>query len=181
MEFNIESSKYPVVNVSWNDATKYCEWLSQKYNRTYVLPSLYDMYDVVSCFVPGVAFFRGFDKDFDFERLGGTMNEVSWNNSNSGYRIHPVGEKKPNQNHLYDMMGNCNQWCFEYVDKEGNIVKYKDVKKGEIYNHIGCGGSSFEEEAKNFHGTLKTWPEDCAGVNIGFRVKMMLSKGQSYK
>ncbi len=29
----------PVVNVSWNDAVKFCEWLSKEESQTYELPT----------------------------------------------------------------------------------------------------------------------------------------------
>lgn len=171
-------SRYPVVNVSWRDAMNYCKWLSQKYNRTYQLPSHFDMFDAYSCCVPGSLF--GGMRNEDFFHLGGSLNEIGWNNMNSNYKIHPIGTKKQNKNHLYDMVGNCNEWCFEYIDSNGNTIRPKDVKEGVKYNHSGCGGSAFEAP-QNFMNTVSYWAEDASGVNIGFRVIMYLQKGQSYK
>lgn len=34
-----DQDKYPVIHVSWNDATAYCKWLSEKTGQTYRLPS----------------------------------------------------------------------------------------------------------------------------------------------
>lgn len=34
-----QTDEHPVVGVSWNDASKFCEWLSQKENARYRLPS----------------------------------------------------------------------------------------------------------------------------------------------
>ncbi len=191
--------KYPVVNVSWRDATKYCEWLSKKYNRSYTLPSFFDMWEVATCSVPGSGHYRGITSINTPEiekRMGGKLDEISWNQSNSGYRIHPVGTKKPNQMHVYDMLGNCNQWCYEYVDADGELLERKffddgsyyvdkkgnKIKVGEYkygtYQHAACGGSAFEKHT-DFYGAA--WHEDACGVNIGFRVIMYLTKGQKYK
>src|SRR5439155_27239559 len=37
--FKEQTMKHPVVNVSWNDATAFCTWLSKKEGHTYRLPT----------------------------------------------------------------------------------------------------------------------------------------------
>ncbi len=54
----------------------------------------------------------------DQTRLG----EYAWYNSNSAGKIHPVGQKKPNEWGLYDMAGNVWEWCSASVSP-GRVLR----------------------------------------------------------
>ncbi|MCP4700060.1 MAG: SUMF1/EgtB/PvdO family nonheme iron enzyme, partial [Gammaproteobacteria bacterium] len=104
--------KRPVINVSWEDAVAYCEWLSAQTQEEYRL--LTEAEWEYACRAGSeTAYFFGDDE----KRFG----DYAWYSENSGGKTHPTGEKKPNAWGLYDMHGNAWEWvhdCYGYYPKE---------------------------------------------------------------
>ena len=97
----------PVVEVTWNDAVKFCKWLSWKEKQTYELPTEAQWEYACRAGTKTAYFFGDDDSDLD---------AYAWYGGNSGNRTHPVGKKKPNGWGLYDMSGNVWQWCADSYD-----------------------------------------------------------------
>jgi formylglycine-generating enzyme required for sulfatase activity len=158
----------PVINVSWEDAVAYCEWLSQETGLPYRLPREAEWEyacragsEAVYCF--------GDDKT--------QLGEYAWYEKNSGNKTHPVGEKKANAWGLHDMHGNVWEWCADRYDAEYYAVSPQGPDKGS--DRVLRGGGSFD------------YPHDCRAVDqfinppgdrdgdIGFRVALSLqAKGR---
>ncbi|MEQ8189965.1 MAG: formylglycine-generating enzyme family protein [Candidatus Eremiobacterota bacterium] len=93
----------PVVNVTWDEACAYCQWLSGKTGKTYRLPT---------------------EAEWEYACRAGTTTEYYWGTEmddefcwyfgNSEGKVHPVGQRKPNLFGLYDMMGNVWEWCSDW-------------------------------------------------------------------
>ncbi|WP_446008697.1 SUMF1/EgtB/PvdO family nonheme iron enzyme [Candidatus Electrothrix sp.] len=92
----------PVVDISWQDANNYCDWLSMVTGRPYRLPTEAEWEYACRAGSETVYFF-GNDAIF--------LGEYAWYAGNAGSRIHPVGRKKPNEWGFYDMYGNTWEWC----------------------------------------------------------------------
>ena len=91
-----------MVDVSWDDASAFCKWLSKKTGKTVVLPT--EAQWEYACRAGSKTRFSFGDKDSD-------LGDYAWYSDNSGGMTHPVGQKKPNAWGLYDMHGNAWQWC----------------------------------------------------------------------
>ena len=75
----------PVVYVSWNDAVKFCQWLSTKEKKTYELPTEAEW--EYACRADTTTAFSFPDpKD---------IGDYAWYSGNSGRHTHPVGKRSP--------------------------------------------------------------------------------------
>ena len=107
MVAGLETGRFPVESVSWNDANEFCRRLSElpaerAARRRYRLPTEAEW---------EYACRAGTTTRYNFGDNPAAFDDYGWYVKNSGSRPHPVGEKRPNAWGLYDMQGNLWQWC----------------------------------------------------------------------
>jgi formylglycine-generating enzyme required for sulfatase activity len=109
------NSKYPVENISWNDARLFCSKLREKTGKKYRLPSEAEW---------EYACRAGKITHYSFGNNAEELKKYAWFSGNSSNGTHPVGLKKPNPWGLYDMHGNVWEWCEDswHNDYEGAPV-----------------------------------------------------------
>jgi formylglycine-generating enzyme required for sulfatase activity/serine/threonine protein kinase len=116
-----QTDEHPVVNVSWNDAVRYANWLGRKDGRTYRLPTEAEW--EYACRAGTTSRFYFGDNDEDFARYGNVADarlrratgQDRGIRADDGYAYTaPVGQFQPNGFGLYDMSGNVWQWCTDW-------------------------------------------------------------------
>jgi formylglycine-generating enzyme required for sulfatase activity len=99
------TAESPVSQVTWNDATAFCDWLSRAEKVTYRLPTEAEW--EFACRAGTTTLFWCGDDPVQLaqaERCGGGGNPQS------------VGMMRPNPFGLFDMHGNVNEWCQDVFD-----------------------------------------------------------------
>jgi formylglycine-generating enzyme required for sulfatase activity len=111
---NATNDNKPVANVSWSSAQQFIQKLNAATGKNYRLPTEAEWEYAA----------RGGNngKDNNHKYSGSNdVNAVAWYTDNSGFSLHPVGKKAPNELGIYDMSGNiwewCNDWYGAYTDE----------------------------------------------------------------
>lgn len=150
------NDQHPMVNVSYNDAVAYCQWLSKALGVTYRLPTEAEWEYAAN----------GGTQSKGYTYAGGNdINQVAWYYKNANYQMQTVGQKKPNELGLFDMTGNAWEWCSDWY--VGTTIAGK-IAEGT--HHVLKGGSSmsFETNSTNIQRNYRATNRAiyCAGFRL---------------
>jgi formylglycine-generating enzyme required for sulfatase activity len=113
-----QTDDHPVVTVSWNDASAFCDWLSQKEGQKYRLPTEAE-WEYACRAGTRTRYYSGDDPE-SLVAMGNVADATAkatfpdWPTigGHDGYvYTAPVGQFRPNDFGLYDMHGNVWEWC----------------------------------------------------------------------
>ncbi len=162
-----EPADWPVVRVSWQDATDYCHWLTEKRRQRFRLPT---------------------EAEWEFACRAGTRTpfavggEIALTHANylydeAGRRIGcgkrtAVGSYPPNAFGLHDLHGNVCEWVADswHPDYRGAPGDGQAWIKADDERRVLRGGA-WDYLPRLLRSSWRDWrPADYAGDNVGFRL-----------
>lgn len=175
-----QSDSHPVVNVSWNDAMAFCEWLGRKAGRACRLPTEAE-WEYACRAGTTTSYFHGDDAegvakvanvpDAAFEKqfpeLKGSIK------ASDGYiYTSPAGAFLANPFGLFDMHGNVWEWCADWYDPEyyARSPRHDPVGPATGEERVYRGGGWFNC-ARGFRSSSRSAGlPDNRHLTLGFRV-----------
>jgi formylglycine-generating enzyme required for sulfatase activity len=167
--------RQPVINVDWNDARQYVQWLTKVTGKNYRLLS---------------------DAEYEYATRAGTTTAFPWgdeiklngmamancNGCGSQWdnrQPAPVGSFQPNKFGLYDMVGNVSEWVedcyhasYDGAPKNGTIVSDDcSVRSARVVR----GGSWYKQPPLIQSATRYGSSADTRSNSLGFRVARTLA------
>ncbi|MFH0797153.1 MAG: formylglycine-generating enzyme family protein [Candidatus Omnitrophota bacterium] len=144
---------YPVVQVSWPDATAYANYYGKR------LPTEAEWEKAARA---------GSSTKYCFGDAERDLEDYAWY---LGNQTHPVGTKKPNVFGLYDMTGNVWEWCSDWYEANYYQTSPADNPKGPVIRQSrvlrgGCWGLA----ADDCRSAFRSWGYPTLRLNnFGFR------------
>lgn len=173
-----EGSNYPVTNVNWYDALKWCNARSEMEKLTPVYRVRGEVYrsDELTPDVKPLAdgyrlpfaelwelAARGGVESKGYEYSGSNdIDAVAWYRENSGPSIHEVATKQANELGIFDMSGNVWEWCYDICDNDKNALRALR------------GGSWFNDTTSCLAAGRYGFNPTVTSNRIGFRVSYCL-------
>lgn len=159
--------QHPVISVKWGDAVAYCKWLSRKTGVNFRLPTEAEWEKACRA---------GSDGKWCFDDNELLLMDYAWYRKNSGFKTHPVGQKKPNAFGIYDMHGNVSEYCSDRYGENyyssSPSRNPKGPRRGRCWvNRGGC----WDRSAVLVRSAVRSVTiQGLSGNGTGFRIVMTL-------
>ncbi|MET9835981.1 SUMF1/EgtB/PvdO family nonheme iron enzyme [Streptomyces sp. NPDC006385] len=156
--------RLPVEGVSWWDAVRFCNALSQRKGFTAAYRQVGG--EDIEWDVSADGYRLPTEAEWEHACRAGTagprygsLDEIAWHRGNSAETIHEVGGRRPNLWGFHDMLGNVWEWCWDIYDAEV-YGTYRVLRGGGWFDeHWSCRASV----RRRSHPTFRV-------DDVGFRV-----------
>ena len=182
-----QSDRHPVLNVSWNDAVAFCQWLSRKEGKIYRLPTEAEW--EYACRAGSTTRYFGGDDPNGLDRTARTADARGRNDfphvadldipkdKDQAFTV-PAGSFPPNAFGLCDMHGNVWEWCADRYSEDYYASSPLDDPRGPDSGNLrvrrGGAWNSFPLWARSSFRNWNTPDSRC--VNLGFRIVLDLTE-----
>nr|VFK08373.1 MAG: Formylglycine-generating enzyme, required for sulfatase activity, contains SUMF1/FGE domain [Candidatus Kentron sp. LPFa]VFK25027.1 MAG: Formylglycine-generating enzyme, required for sulfatase activity, contains SUMF1/FGE domain [Candidatus Kentron sp. LPFa] len=172
----------PVINVNWNDAAAYAEWLAKKTGRGFRLPTE-EEWEYAARGESATRYFWGDDEQSacvyanGYDESAKRVHRYYWDNlscDDGQANTAPVGSYRPNSFALSDMIGNVREWTADCWQGNSSILP-KDGAKApgspEICSWRVIRGGAWLSSPSSLEPTHRGKSiADGASNSIGFRL-----------
>ena len=189
--YPLNGPKQPVVRLSWHDAIRFCEWMSERAGETVTLPSETEWEyacragtttplwygetgaDFAPCANLADTNLSNIDTFAPWSLPSGALYPYrpAMNGIDDGFRVSaPVGAFKPNPWGLFDMHGNAAEWTrstwrpYPYDAADGRETTDSTEKR------VIRGGSWYDRPAEATSACRYAYPPWQKVYNVGFRI-----------
>ena len=157
-----------VESLSWNECQEFIRRLSAGKGSIYRLPTEAEW--EYACRAGSLTPFCNGEISELYCAHDPLLSEVGWYCGNSGRKSHPVSQKSPNVQGLYDMHGNVSEWCQDWYGEYGPDSQTDPCGPKSGSAKVIRGGSWFSN-AKNCRSASRFyWPSNSGSEFIGFRL-----------
>jgi formylglycine-generating enzyme required for sulfatase activity len=176
-----QTDAHPVGNISWNDATAFCEWLTRKEGRRYRLPTEAEW--EYACRAGAHTAFQTGEDPAGLAAVANVADltlaakfslwEAAAIPARDGFALTaPVGSLQPNAFGVFDMHGNVWEWCQDWHDDEYYRKSAEADPLGPVagVSRIQRGGA-WNDRSPVCRSAYRSWvgPSTCQN-HFGFRV-----------
>jgi formylglycine-generating enzyme required for sulfatase activity len=163
---NMGSGQFPVVNVTWEEANDFCEWLSQKTGENIKLPT---------------------ESQWEKAARGTDQRKYPWGNNEPNCQLGNFGDcgnrakvvgSVPDGRSPYgveDMAGNVSEWCRDWYDSAYySLSPYNNPQGPEVGINKAVRGSNYFYSSNSgsiLHSSYRwNFEPDQISARLGFRV-----------
>ncbi len=168
----------PVINVTWNDAMEFVNWLRKKTGQPYRIPNEAEWEFAAR---GGISSPRFWGRDPDRScRYANVLDLTAQRTVRLSLQSHscadgfvftsPTGSFEPNMYGLFDMLGNVWQWTSDCWDRRSRTMSAA-ASPGENCRFRALRGGSWMSDPRNVRVTSRQRIDlEDSDLNIGFRV-----------